>query len=66
DSDSFMEEIDLFLSPDDPMPPSIEDDEDSDGIFFLKDCFTMILFPFRTLLTSHLKSESFFLSSPIR
>nr|GFB75321.1 hypothetical protein [Tanacetum cinerariifolium] len=28
DSDSFMEEIDLFLTPDDPMPPSIEDDED--------------------------------------
>nr|GFC09902.1 hypothetical protein [Tanacetum cinerariifolium] len=31
DSDSFMEEIDLFLTPDDPMPPSIEDDEDSEG-----------------------------------
>nr|GEZ30751.1 hypothetical protein [Tanacetum cinerariifolium] len=31
DSDSFMEEIDLFLTPDDPMPPSIEDDEDSKG-----------------------------------
>nr|GFB64795.1 hypothetical protein [Tanacetum cinerariifolium] len=29
DSDSFMEEIDLFLTPDDPMPPIIEDDEDS-------------------------------------
>nr|GEW77683.1 hypothetical protein [Tanacetum cinerariifolium] len=28
DSDSFMEEIDLFLTPDDPMPPSIEDDDD--------------------------------------
>nr|GFD56393.1 hypothetical protein [Tanacetum cinerariifolium] len=28
DSDSFMEEIDLFLTPDDPMPPSIEDEED--------------------------------------
>nr|GEY32076.1 hypothetical protein [Tanacetum cinerariifolium] len=26
DSDSFMEEIDLFLTPDDPMPPSIKDD----------------------------------------
>nr|GEX75913.1 hypothetical protein [Tanacetum cinerariifolium] len=26
--DSFMEEIDLFLTPDDPMPPSIEDDDD--------------------------------------
>nr|GFC01656.1 hypothetical protein [Tanacetum cinerariifolium] len=30
DSDSFMEEIDLFLTSDDPMPPSIEDDEDSE------------------------------------
>nr|GFC25474.1 hypothetical protein [Tanacetum cinerariifolium] len=30
DSDSFIEEIDLFLTPDDPMPPSIEDDEDSE------------------------------------
>nr|GFC13315.1 hypothetical protein [Tanacetum cinerariifolium] len=32
-----MEEIDLFLNPDDPMPPSIEDDEDSKGdILFLE------------------------------
>nr|GFB60186.1 hypothetical protein [Tanacetum cinerariifolium] len=32
DSDSFMEEIDLFLTPDDPMPSSIEDDDnDSEG-----------------------------------
>nr|GEY46846.1 hypothetical protein [Tanacetum cinerariifolium] len=32
DSDSFMEEIDLFLTPNDPMPPSIEDDDnDSEG-----------------------------------
>nr|GEY21538.1 pre-mRNA splicing Prp18-interacting factor [Tanacetum cinerariifolium] len=32
DSDSFMEEIDLFLNSDDPMPPSIEDDDnDSKG-----------------------------------
>nr|GFA60095.1 hypothetical protein [Tanacetum cinerariifolium] len=37
DSDSFMEEIDLFLTSDDPMPPSIEDDEDSEGdILFLE------------------------------
>nr|GFB48706.1 hypothetical protein [Tanacetum cinerariifolium] len=28
DSDPFMEEINLFLTPDDPMPPSIEDDDD--------------------------------------
>nr|GFA78987.1 hypothetical protein [Tanacetum cinerariifolium] len=35
--DSFMEEIDLFLTPDDPMLPSVEDDEDSEGdILFLE------------------------------
>nr|GEW74676.1 hypothetical protein [Tanacetum cinerariifolium] len=32
-----MEEIDLTFTPDDPMPPSIEDDEDSEGdILFLE------------------------------
>nr|GEY98592.1 ribonuclease H-like domain-containing protein [Tanacetum cinerariifolium] len=31
DSDSHMEEIDLSFNPDDPMPPSIKDDEDSEG-----------------------------------
>nr|GEX27759.1 hypothetical protein [Tanacetum cinerariifolium] len=31
DNDSFMEEIDLFLTPDDLMSPSIEDDNDSEG-----------------------------------
>nr|GFC30478.1 hypothetical protein [Tanacetum cinerariifolium] len=32
DSDSHMEEIDLSFNPDDPMPPSIEDDNnDSEG-----------------------------------
>nr|GEX62399.1 hypothetical protein [Tanacetum cinerariifolium] len=37
DSDPLLEEIDLFLTPDDPMPPSIENDEDSEGdILFLK------------------------------
>nr|GFB86012.1 hypothetical protein [Tanacetum cinerariifolium] len=37
DSDSFMEENDLFLTPDDPMPPSIEDDEDFEwDILFLE------------------------------
>nr|GEW87332.1 hypothetical protein [Tanacetum cinerariifolium] len=29
DSDSFMEEIELFLTSDDPMPSSIEDDDDN-------------------------------------
>nr|GEU38981.1 hypothetical protein [Tanacetum cinerariifolium] len=36
DSDSYMEEIDLSFNPDDPMSPSIEDDEDDsegDNIF---------------------------------
>nr|GEZ12087.1 hypothetical protein [Tanacetum cinerariifolium] len=28
DSDFFMEEIDLFFNPDDPMPPGIEEDDD--------------------------------------
>nr|GFB60037.1 hypothetical protein [Tanacetum cinerariifolium] len=28
DSDSFMKEIDLFLTPDDPMPSRIKDDDD--------------------------------------
>nr|GEU98954.1 reverse transcriptase domain-containing protein [Tanacetum cinerariifolium] len=37
DSDSFMEENDLFLAPDDPMLPSIEDDDDSEwDILFLE------------------------------
>nr|GFD62919.1 hypothetical protein [Tanacetum cinerariifolium] len=28
DSNSFMEEIDLTFTPNDPMPPSIEEDDD--------------------------------------
>nr|GFC93001.1 hypothetical protein [Tanacetum cinerariifolium] len=37
DSDSHMEEIDLSFNPDDPIPSSIEDDEDSKGdILFLE------------------------------
>nr|GFB72752.1 hypothetical protein [Tanacetum cinerariifolium] len=31
ESDSFMEEIDLFLTPDDPMSPSIEEDDDDNS-----------------------------------
>nr|GEX90267.1 hypothetical protein [Tanacetum cinerariifolium] len=31
DSDSFMEEIDLPFTPDDPMPPGIEEDDDDSG-----------------------------------
>ncbi|GKF99743.1 hypothetical protein Tco_0301434, partial [Tanacetum coccineum] len=39
DSDSLMEEIDFFLTPDDSMPPGIENDEcDSEGdILFLEE-----------------------------
>nr|GEZ63141.1 hypothetical protein [Tanacetum cinerariifolium] len=35
DSDSFMEEIDLSFNPNDPMPPSIEDDEDDSERYIL-------------------------------
>nr|GFB41082.1 hypothetical protein [Tanacetum cinerariifolium] len=31
DSDSFIEEIDLFLTLDDPMQPSIKEDDDDDS-----------------------------------
>nr|GEV42059.1 hypothetical protein [Tanacetum cinerariifolium] len=42
DSDSIMEEIDLFLTLDDSMPPDIEyDDYDSEGdVLFLKELFS--------------------------
>nr|GEY34218.1 hypothetical protein [Tanacetum cinerariifolium] len=48
DSDSLMEEIDIFLALDDSIPSSMEnDDYDSEGmLFFLKNCLKMILFPF--------------------
>nr|GFC33759.1 hypothetical protein [Tanacetum cinerariifolium] len=49
--------------------PSIEDDDDSEGdILFLERLLHDDPIPFRTLLTltSHMKSASFFLSSPIR
>nr|GEV51748.1 hypothetical protein [Tanacetum cinerariifolium] len=47
DSDSQMEEIDLFLSTDDLMPPGIEnDDYDSKGnIHFLKELLSNDIFP---------------------
>ncbi|GJU94025.1 hypothetical protein Tco_1318781 [Tanacetum coccineum] len=43
DSDSLMEEIDLFFTPDDSMPPGIEnDDYDSEGdILFLEPTHTL-------------------------
>ncbi|GJR51635.1 hypothetical protein Tco_1402156 [Tanacetum coccineum] len=44
DSDSLMEEIDLFLASDDSMPPGIEDDDyDSEGdICFLEELLSMV------------------------
>nr|GEW21156.1 hypothetical protein [Tanacetum cinerariifolium] len=53
DSDSLMEEIDLSLTPDDSMPPGIEnDDYDSKGdILILENCLAMI--PFHFLIMSH-------------
>nr|GEX32940.1 hypothetical protein [Tanacetum cinerariifolium] len=47
DSDSLMEEIDLFLDTDDLMPPGIEnDDYDSEGdIHFLEELLSNDLFP---------------------
>nr|GEY26174.1 hypothetical protein [Tanacetum cinerariifolium] len=68
DSDPLMEEIDLFLASDGSIPLGIDSDySDSEGDnLFPKDCFTMILFPFRTFLTSQMSSEFFFPSSPIR
>nr|GEY13029.1 hypothetical protein [Tanacetum cinerariifolium] len=35
DNDSHMEEIDLFLTPDDPMPPGIEEDDNDSGMDIL-------------------------------
>nr|GEX34762.1 reverse transcriptase domain-containing protein [Tanacetum cinerariifolium] len=70
DSDSHMEEIDLSFNPNDPMLPSIEDDDnDSEGdTLSLERLLHDDLFPFRTLLTltSQMSSEFFFPSSPIR
>nr|GEX67362.1 hypothetical protein [Tanacetum cinerariifolium] len=53
DSDSFMKEIDLSFTPDDPMPSGIEDDDyDSKRIFSsLKTCLAIILF--HSLKMSH-------------
>nr|GEW85149.1 hypothetical protein [Tanacetum cinerariifolium] len=53
DSDSFMEEIDLSFTPDDPTPPGIkEDDYDSEKDFSsLKKCLAII--PFHFLKISH-------------
>ncbi|GJY06263.1 hypothetical protein Tco_0373317 [Tanacetum coccineum] len=60
DSDSLMEEIDLFLTPDDSMPPGIEnDDYDSEGdIIFLEELLS-------NDSPSLLVNESFYFDIPL-
>ncbi|GJV77574.1 retrovirus-related pol polyprotein from transposon TNT 1-94, partial [Tanacetum coccineum] len=58
DSDSLMEEIDLFLTPDDSMPPGIENDDlTRRDIHFLEELLAMIPFPLP-------ENESFHLMIP--
>nr|GFC96736.1 hypothetical protein [Tanacetum cinerariifolium] len=67
DSDSFMEEIDLFLTPDDLMPPSIKDDDDSEGdILFLERLLHDDPIPLPNTLDFSYEDRVYFLSSPIR
>nr|GEV16162.1 hypothetical protein [Tanacetum cinerariifolium] len=68
ESDPFMKEIDFFLFLMDQYPwVLIVTTRTPKGIiFFQKDCFTMILFPFWTFLTTQMPSNFFFPSSPIR
>nr|GFA41097.1 hypothetical protein [Tanacetum cinerariifolium] len=60
DSNSQMEEIDLFLTPDDPMPPSIEDDDDYDS---KRDILILEEFP-RNYSLSLPENESFHFDIP--
>nr|GEX81124.1 hypothetical protein [Tanacetum cinerariifolium] len=68
DSDSFMEEIDLFLTPDEPMPPNIEDDDnDSEGDnLFLERLLHDDLIPLSDTLDFSNVVRVFLPSSPIR
>nr|GEW73989.1 hypothetical protein [Tanacetum cinerariifolium] len=68
DSDPFIEEIDLFfLLMDQFLRVLIVTTQTLKGIiFFQKDCCTMIIFPFRTFLTSQMSSKIFLPSLPIR
>nr|GEY15283.1 hypothetical protein [Tanacetum cinerariifolium] len=61
DSDSQMEEIDLFLATDDLMPPSIEnDDYDSKGdIHFLKELLSNDTLPLPGVLTAKMVEDIF-------
>nr|GFC17763.1 hypothetical protein [Tanacetum cinerariifolium] len=54
DSDSHMEEIDLSFNLDDPIPPSIEEDDDDSerDIPIIENCLTIILF--HSLPLSHI------------
>nr|GFA43646.1 hypothetical protein [Tanacetum cinerariifolium] len=59
DSDSFMEEVDLSFNPDDPMPPSIEDDDNDSE----RDILILQEFPDNYSL-SLLVIESFYFDIP--
>nr|GEY67635.1 hypothetical protein [Tanacetum cinerariifolium] len=59
DSNSFMEEIDLTFTPDDPMPPSIEeDDDDSRDILIREELLDNYSLPIP-------KNESFLFDIPL-
>nr|GEY14096.1 hypothetical protein [Tanacetum cinerariifolium] len=60
DNDSFMEEIDLFLTSNDPMPPSIEDDDDDSE----RDILILEKLPSNYSLSLHV-NESFHLDIPL-
>nr|GFD56063.1 hypothetical protein [Tanacetum cinerariifolium] len=59
DSNSFMEEIDLTFTPDDPMPPSIEEDDyDSRDILIREELLDHYSLPL-------LENESFYFDIPL-
>nr|GEX86908.1 hypothetical protein [Tanacetum cinerariifolium] len=61
DSDSFMEEIDLSFTPDDPMPPSIEEDDyDSErDILILEELLDNYSLSFPVIKSYHVDIPSF-------
>nr|GEZ14696.1 hypothetical protein [Tanacetum cinerariifolium] len=63
DNNSFMEKIDLFFNPDDPMPPGIEeDDDDSRDILILEELPSNYSLPLLENASFHFDIPSF--SSP--
>ncbi|GKC17927.1 hypothetical protein Tco_1014709, partial [Tanacetum coccineum] len=59
DSDSFMEEIDIFLASDDSTPPGVESDYDSEGdIILLEELLNDDLVPLLSLSIFTLLSEA--------